>query len=152
MNSFAVSLPMPPSANNMFATYNGRRIISREYKAWRSEAGFIIANAWKQQGSPKFAKHLTLTIHIGLNYKGDISNRIKGIEDAIGESIPDFPDDRWIDRIEIERVPGIDGARVLIQQAVAPCGEAVPIGDLARPIVERVVANIMAGASDASTS
>src|SRR4051812_3679686 len=34
MNSFAFTVSMPPSSNNMFATYNGRRIPSREYKAW----------------------------------------------------------------------------------------------------------------------
>lgn len=141
MNVFAVTLPMPPSANNMFATFNGRRIISRDYKAWRSEASFIIASAWRQQGQPRFDKHLALTIHIGLNYKGDISNRIKGVEDAIKESIPDFPDDRWIDRIEIERVPGIVGARVLVQQASAPvhAEEARPIGEIIEPIVARVL-------------
>jgi len=136
MNVFAVSLPMPPSSNHLFATYNGRRIISREYKAWRTEAGFIIGNAWRSQGSPRFDKHLSLTIHIGLNYRGDISNRIKAIEDALGESIPEFPDDRWIDKLEVERTPGIEGARVLVLQSIAPVADARPIGEIVRPIVE----------------
>ncbi|MDH7638941.1 RusA family crossover junction endodeoxyribonuclease [Sphingomonas oryzagri] len=125
MNSFACTLPMPPSVNNMFATYNGRRIISREYKAWRLLAGKKIGEAWLSQGQPTFDRHLSLTIHIGLNYKGDISNRIKGIEDALGESIPGFPDDRYIERIEIERVREIEGARILVQQMAPRAAEAV---------------------------
>lgn len=147
MNVFAITLPMPPSANNMFATVTikgkERRIVSREYKAWRQEAGSVISNAWRSQGKPKFDKHLSLTIHIGLNYNGDISNRIKGVEDAIKESIPDFPDDRWIDRIEIERVPGIVGARVMVQQAQPPRHEiARPIGEIIKPIISNAISNM----------
>lgn len=117
MNSFAFSVPMPPSANNMFATFNGRRIPSREYKAWRASASDQVALDWRRSGSPKFERHLSLTVHLGLNYKGDIDNRLKPILDMIGKAIPDFPDDRYIDRVAVERVPGIDGARVLIMQA-----------------------------------
>lgn len=145
MNFFAVTLPMPPSVNNMFATFNGRRIISREYKAWRAVVGGVILQAWTQQGRPKFERHLALTVHIGLGYRGDISNRLKAIEDALGESIPGFPDDRYIERIEIERVTGIDGARVMVQQCAKPrlC-EAVPIGELIPGILHDITKNIEA--------
>lgn len=119
MNSFAFSVPMPPSANSMFATdfKTKRRFMSKQYSAWRKAAAQSVALDWRRCGSPKFERHLSLTIHIGLNYTGDISNRIKSIEDLLPHAIPDFPDDRYIDRITIERVKGIDGARVLILQA-----------------------------------
>jgi hypothetical protein len=120
VNAFSFSLSMPPSSNNMFATYNGRRIISREYKTWRAAAEAAIAEAWTKQGSPRFDRHMQLSVAIGLNYCGDISNRIKAIEDAIGRSIEGFPDDRYYDRVEIERVPGLDGARVLVTQLAPP--------------------------------
>lgn len=143
MNVLAVSLPMPPSSNNMFATFNGRRIISREYKAWRAGVKTVINAAWLQQGKPKFEPHLSLTIHLGLNYRGDISNRIKAIEDALGNSIPGFPDDRYIDKIDIERTPGIDGARILIQQSVKPVADdAHQIGEILRPIVLDIVEKV----------
>lgn len=120
MNVFAFTVPMPPSTNNLFATYNGRRIISRDYKAWRQIANVSIKQAWIAQGKPIFDHHMALTIHVGLDYRGDISNRIKAIEDSIGEAVEGFPNDRYIDRVEIERVPDLDGARVLVTQLAPP--------------------------------
>lgn len=38
-----VTLPWCPGVNNLFATYQGRRIPSRRYKAWKAEAGAILA-------------------------------------------------------------------------------------------------------------
>lgn len=124
MNSFAFSVSMPPSSNNMFATYNGRRIISREYKAWRALEEANLAIQWRRCGSPAFERHLWLTIHLGLNYKGDIDNRVKPLLDLLGKAIPDFPNDRWIDRITVDRSPGLDGARVLIMQGAPPIAVA----------------------------
>lgn len=34
----SVSLPYPPSSNNNTAVVNGRRISSRQYRAWRAKA------------------------------------------------------------------------------------------------------------------
>jgi hypothetical protein len=127
VNSFAFSVSMPPSVNNMFATVTikgkVRRITSRDYKAWRETETGKLTQAWELAGSPKFERHLSLTIHLGLNYGGDISNRIKGIEDLLGQAIPGFPDDRYIDQITIQRVPGIEGARVIIMQGSAPIAQ-----------------------------
>lgn len=122
MNSFAFSISMPPSANNMFATViikgKVRQIISRDYKAWKKGEAEKLVASWRAAGAPAFDRHLALTIHLGLNYKGDIDNRVKPITDLL-RAIPDFPDDRWIDRISVERVPGLNGARVLIMQGGA---------------------------------
>jgi hypothetical protein len=115
---------MPPSTNGLFATVTikgkPRRIITREYKAWRAIAKAAVEKAWIDQGRPSFERHMQLTIHIGLNYIGDISNRIKAIEDSLSEAIPGLPDDRYYDRVEIERVPGMIGARVMVMQLAPP--------------------------------
>lgn len=120
MNSFAVTLPMPPSVNQMFATdfKTKRRFSTADYRKWRARVKDHILDSWKAQGSPSFDRHLQLTIHIGLNYQSDISNRLKAIEDALCEAIPGFPNDRYIDRIEIERVQDVRGARVLVTQHI----------------------------------
>lgn len=34
----SLTLPWPPALNNLFATFNNRRIPSRRYKAWLAEA------------------------------------------------------------------------------------------------------------------
>jgi Holliday junction resolvase RusA-like endonuclease len=118
MNSFAVSVPMPPSANMMFATdfKTKRRFRSKVYTAWRDSTAKAVKVEWQRQGAPKFEPPLALTIHLGLNYQSDIDNRIKPLLDLLDKSIPDFPNDRYIDRIEVERVKGLDGARLLIVQ------------------------------------
>jgi len=142
MNALAFSLPMPPSTNNMFATdfRTKRRFMSKEYAAWRDEAVGLINLAWQQNGHPAFLRHLSLTIHVGLTYVGDISNRIKAVEDAIGEAIPDFPNDRYFDRVVIERVPGLDGARVLIGQLAPPSARS--IGEIIDPIMADIVGKV----------
>jgi Holliday junction resolvase RusA-like endonuclease len=117
MNSFAFSLSMPPSANMMFATdfKTKRRFVSKEYKAWKALEGPQLTNNWRRAGSPKFVRPIMLTIHLGLNYQSDVDNRIKPILDLLS-AIPDFPNDRYIDRLEVERIPEIQGARVFIMQ------------------------------------
>lgn len=148
MNVFAFSCSMPPSTNNLFATVRvggkERRIPSREYKAWRELEKVNVRTQWERQGSPTFEPHMLLTIHLGLNYKGDISNRIKAIEDLIGEAIDGFPNDRWIDKIDVERVPGMVGARCMVMQMAPP--EARSIGEIIAPIVADVTARVDAAA------
>lgn len=34
----SITLPWPPAVNNLFATFNNRRIPTRRYKAWTAEA------------------------------------------------------------------------------------------------------------------
>lgn len=122
MNCFAFSVPMPPSSNAMFATdfKTKRRFITKDYAAWRRSAAGAVNEAWKKQGSPKFERGLSLTIHLGLNYQSDIDNRIKPLLDLLDKSIPDFPNDRYIERIEIERASDVTGARVLVMQLQPP--------------------------------
>lgn len=109
---FTVDLPVPPSANNLFATYNGRRIISREYKAWRKDAGEVVLKAWNDQYQPEIGKPYAVHIQINLNHQGDIANREKAITDLLVATIPGFPGDQWVNRMLIERDRTIDAARV----------------------------------------
>ena len=122
MNSFAFSTSMPPSVNSMFATdfKTKRRFISKDYAAWRKAEALSVGQSWRRSGSPKFENHLSLTVHLGLNYRSDIDGRLKALCDLLAHAIPDFPDDRYIDHITVERTPGIDGARVLIMQGYPP--------------------------------
>lgn len=129
MNTFSFSTSLPPSSNMMFINVpRGQKGLGRfpspAYKAWRAKEAKAVADQWRRAGSPTFEPHLSLTVHVGVNYQSDVSNRLKAIEDLLPHAIPGFPDDRWIDRIAIERVPGLDGARVLIMQGCAPVAEA----------------------------
>jgi hypothetical protein len=106
-------LPIPPSSNNLFATYNGRRIISREYKAWRKDAGEKLVAQYAAYDSPEVLKPVHVRIRLNLNHQSDIGNREKAITDLLVAKL-DMPDDRYIDRIVIERDRTIDAAVVTV--------------------------------------
>lgn len=110
-------LPMPPSTNNLFATVmvKGKpvRIPTRDYKAWKAEAADALGYQYANYGAPAVHKPVELRLQLGLGYRGDISNRLKAVEDLLVGQL-DMPDDRYIERIVIERAPGITGALVTI--------------------------------------
>jgi hypothetical protein len=108
----SVDLPMPPSANNMFATYNGRRIISRDYKAWKTEAGASLLKQWEVADKPVITKPYAVHIRLNLNYQSDCANREKALTDLLVATIPGFPDDRWADLVVIERDRKVSAASV----------------------------------------
>lgn len=128
-------LPMPPSVNNMYATFNGRRIPSREFKAWKADAAEKLGSQYARMGSPSVHRPVALTIRLGLNYRGDISNRVKAVEDLLVDTL-DMPNDRYIDRLLVERDQSIEGAVVTVEGSYA--GEARPIGEIIKPIVARI--------------
>lgn len=110
-------LPMPPSSNNLFATITQkgkvRRITTRDYKAWRELAGDCLMAQYTRYGAPAIHKPIELRIRLNLDHKGDIANREKAITDLLVEHL-DMPDDRWIDRIVIERDRTVEAAVVSI--------------------------------------
>lgn len=107
-------LPIPPSANNLFATYNGRRIISRAYKAWKKEAGPLLLEQWEQAQKPTIGQPYAVHIELNVNHQSDIANREKAITDLLVSTIPGFPGDQWVNRMLIERNRDIEAARVEI--------------------------------------
>lgn len=106
-------LPVPPSSNNLFATYKGRRIISREYKAWRTLAGDKLHQQYAAFDCPSIARPIEVRIRLNINHQSDIGNREKAITDLLVSHL-DMPDDRYIDRILIERDRTITGALVSV--------------------------------------
>jgi hypothetical protein len=110
-------LPMPPTSNSMFATVTikgkPRRITTREYKAWRKLAGDALGAQYAAYGAPSVHKPVELHIRLNLNYQSDIANREKAITDLLVAGI-DMPDDRYIERIVIERDRTVSAAVVTI--------------------------------------
>ena len=98
-----ICLPLPPSANNLFATdkKTGRRFPVPEYKAWRTEAGYKIKQSMRVHGWAE------IFIHVPASMRGDIDNRIKPILDLMVEH-GCIDDDKWAWRIVIERSHSIE--------------------------------------------
>ena len=109
-------LPMPPPVNNLFATdfRTKRRFKSKAYATWQKVAGETLAAQYAAYGGLSVHRPVALTIRLGLNYQSDIANREKAITDLLVANL-DMPDDRYIERIVIERDQSIQGAIVTIE-------------------------------------
>lgn len=110
--SLTLSFDIPPSLNNAFATFNGRRIISREYKAWKKVAGEQISK--QISVIPTIPLHYSLHYRFNVNHRSDIGNREKCATDLL-VAMKLIPGDQWCDRITIERDRSIAGALVTVE-------------------------------------
>lgn len=130
-------LPMPPTANNLFVTDKRtmKRFPSPAYKAWKKAAGDVLGSQYAAYGAPAVHRPVRLSIKLGLNYQSDIANREKALTDLLVATL-DMPDDRYIERLEIERDQSIAGARVTIEGSYP--GDFQSFGEVAK----RVVADI----------
>lgn len=113
-----VDLPLPPSANHLFANaHGGGRVKTAAYKGWLEEARYHVITAWRAAGKPEVGREtpMSLTLRLGLTERRrDASNTVKAIEDVLVKELP-IPDDRYNDRILIERDETLAGiARVTI--------------------------------------
>lgn len=112
-----LAFPLPPSLNNAFATVTikgrQRRIISREYKAWKTEAGKAIAEQIAGSRLPSFGRTYALHYRFNINHQSDIGNREKCGTDLL-VAMRLIPGDQWCDRIILERDRTIEGAVVTV--------------------------------------
>lgn len=105
-----ISLPWPPSTNGLFVNVPRRgRVPSKEYAAWRAEAGWIL----KSQRPPKFQGPVTITVELCSPHK-----------------VPFDPDNRLKAPIDLIRAYGIivddsnqyvRGASAVVVHGAAPC-------------------------------
>ena len=135
---FGVNLPLPPSTNMMFINspnLKGKgRFPSPAYKAWKKTAKDIVEKAWENQGRPLIDKPYSVHIRLNVNHQSDIANREKALTDLLVATIPGFPDDCWINRLVVERDRSVEGASI---EVVSLPGDARPIGEIIKPILER---------------
>jgi hypothetical protein len=113
---FVADLPLPPSTNGLFTevTIKGkvRRITSKPYKAWKTEAGRLLRDQWEAAGRPIIDKPYAIHISLNVNHQSDIFNREKALTDLFVATIPGFPDDCWINQGVVTRDRTIEAARV----------------------------------------
>lgn len=130
-------LPMPPSVNACFSTNwkTKRRFESKAYELWKKAATPVLMAQYTAAGAPSFHKPLAITIRLGLNYQSDIANREKPLTDLLVANL-DMADDRYIERVVIERDQSLTGAQVTIEGSYV--GEARPIGEIVKPILARL--------------
>lgn len=108
-----VTVPMPPSANALFANASCGRIKSRKYRDWIKEAGWIVqaARVGRIIGAVK------VEIILPSNMRGDPDNRIKPLLDLVTR-LGLIEDDaaRVIRGINVE-FGGAAGAKITIRRS-----------------------------------
>lgn len=102
-------LPVPPGVNNLFATYNGRRIISREYKAWRGVAAGILSRYTLDPLPKPYGCHIRLNV----NHRCDIDGKPKAILDAL-VTAKIISGDQWINKLIVDRDRSVEACHVEI--------------------------------------
>ena len=107
------SLPVPPGVNNLFATVTikgkSRRIISREYKAWREAAAGILSRYTLDPLPKPYGAHIRLNV----NHRCDIDGKPKAILDAL-VTAGIIVDDCWLNKLIVERDRSVEACTVEI--------------------------------------
>lgn len=95
MSEVTLTLPMPPSVNQLYTGKNRR--IQPAYAAWINEAGWRV-NEQRGKGNrlrlPKNTWYWT-DIRLPENHLGDSDNRLKAMHDLLWK-MDVTPDDKWL--------------------------------------------------------
>lgn len=75
----AVTLPFPPSVNNLYATSKTRRYVSRRYRRWRHDAGWAIELAKLTPTTGPV--HLAILLTVPDQVRRDADNYAKAVID-----------------------------------------------------------------------
>jgi crossover junction endodeoxyribonuclease RusA len=98
MNELKLILPYPPSVNNLYATFGGRRIVSAKGRKFKAD----IADLARRQGAKMLAGNLSVTFRVFRPKRiGDLDNRLKISQDALKGIC--FADDKQIIEIHAYR-------------------------------------------------
>src|SRR5574338_948647 len=75
-----LSLPFPPSTNNLHFNVKGRgRVSTPEYRKWKEDAGTLL----RMQCPPRVSSRCEIVIDLDDSRKGDAANREKAVVDLL---------------------------------------------------------------------
>lgn len=105
-----LTLPYPPSVNNLYATFRGRRIVSREGKAFKLRADSIARAA----GLRLLDGDISVAVDVYRPRKaGDLDGRLKCVLDCLTGIA--WHDDKQITHIEARRFDDKLNPRVVVR-------------------------------------
>lgn len=126
-DAVVINLPLPPTANNLFAGTGARRYRTSEYNAWIKEAGWRLAS----QRPPMVKGKVSLLIEVSEPHtlrEMDLMNREKATTDLlVKHRIIEGDSNRYVRKFAMEWAL-IEGVRVTIH-----------------PIVDRPLASVAGG-------
>ena len=109
-----LDLPLCPSTNGLYLNnvgkgHKGRRV-APDYSVWQWSA----AVALKAQAPGFVSGPYQLRIFVPANMRGDVSNRVKAVEDfLVTQSVT--PDDRHCVHVSAERSPDVQPGRMRVE-------------------------------------
>jgi Holliday junction resolvase RusA-like endonuclease len=110
--TFSIVLPLPPSANRLYANIPGKgRIKTRAYKRWRLDA--ILSIFAQVRADFRVGGPVALSFCVPAAMRGDLDNRIKATIDALVGSRR-IDDDKHVCSITILR-GGADKGKIHIK-------------------------------------
>ena len=114
-----IYLPLlPPSVNSMYTWTGKKQVKSKAYRKWLKDMAWFFNDRMIKRVVPKgsYQAH----IYVTCNRNRDIDNIVKPILDLLGDK-QITGDDRWCDKVTIERVKAEYTCRIDIQHLVNTC-------------------------------
>ena len=110
-----ITLPLPPSVNNQYATVNGRRVLSPESRRWKQSAQKLLARIEPTAAFLETARAGYLALFIDFYFetpmRRDLDGGLKIAQDVICQALG--VDDRRV--VDIHLVKRIDPLRPRIE-------------------------------------
>lgn len=138
----SIDLPMPPSTNRLWRSIGPRVIKSAEYRKWITDAGWQL----KAQRPCRVKGPVELGVVVGKS-RGDLSNRVKALEDLLVlHEVIEGDGPGIVRRINLSLDESVVGCRVTVKPM--PLGAFQPIGNAASRVVERLSHSVARDAVD----
>jgi hypothetical protein len=138
MTGFTVTLPMPPSVNQLYIGRGKAKAKHPNYAAWTNEAG------WRMNEARAAGRFKPLTpgvwywtdVRLPMNHLGDSDNRLKALHDILHQ-MGATPDDKWLLGGTYMRCPDVASGTCVVHAVSVPGGPIQQI-EQARFIASRV--------------
>lgn len=98
-----LTLPLSPSANNLYSTVGRRRVLSKAGREYHAAVAAVVLESLPV--SVRFGKarlRLTMTVYPASRRRFDLDGKIKAAQDALGKTGL-FDDDEQIDELRVIR-------------------------------------------------
>jgi crossover junction endodeoxyribonuclease RusA len=114
MSSLVLTLPFPPTLNHLYATVNGRRVLSRQGRAYKVQAGWLARQALLQAGHAEYPKaaQLIVTWYVVMpdHRQRDLDNYLKVVKDALTDAHVWHDDSQVVEHHIYKEAPDPPGA------------------------------------------
>jgi len=107
-----LTLPRPPSCNNLFVNVGRKRVTSKRYKAWQTEAGWEL----QRQRPGRIAGEWQIDIALPIGTVADLDNLAKPILDLLVKHGV-VADDKFCTRLSVAKARTLGSCIITLRAA-----------------------------------